>query len=622
MLPLQAMAAVRVAAVSLAVAALVGCRGCDPPLVDTQIVGVVGNVDGVDLASYLAVARAIVAKPANAGVPAALSPAVPGHRVFVTAWVAGKEPISATGLGATLFDSIVAAATEVAKTAPPEARLELQVVTGVTKATVGPEMQERVFEIGLHGYLVNGGQAGVGWVLPIEIVSRHRITARVVNVGKGEPPSEMRILDGEPLAQGVAARAHVASDVVPSLAAYRFDVADRLETVPPDGPPLTLYRTAPKLTADVSPEALLRDVHAGADYLARVTDERGRFEDVYDPTTDTAPHSYSTLRQAEAIYALMCAYEEEPRPAWLDAAKRATSYLKSQLKTLDGAAYIKGGESDGEQEKVGGAGLALVAMAEYAAATGDKGDIEAMRALARGIIHQQYPDGHFRANADVAKERDAGNAKIKREKGYYPGEATLGLVRLYGIDPDPKWLAAARSAADYVVHVRDANKMVKDQIPDHWLSYALHDLYVATSDAAYAGQADKISREIIVTLKHNKSLPYPDYHGSFLVEADTIQSSTRLEALTSTLQLMRFKGDDLRGILPSALEIARFTTSQQYRPDSAYFAKTPSKAIGGVRESVHDDNIRIDGVQHAICGWLRLAKILRDPTYGAPPPVP
>ena len=65
-----------------------------------------------------------------------------------------------------------------------------------------------------------------------------------------------------------------------------------------------------------------------------------------------------------------------------------------------------------------------------------------------------------------------------------------------------------------------------------------------------------------------------------------------------------------------AMEEACFMRGQQFDAASAYFVKRPSFAIGGVRESLLNSDIRIDYVQHAMSAWLHLARSLRDPAYG------
>jgi hypothetical protein len=565
--------------VAAALAALAGCRGCDRA-VDTALVGAVGSVDKVDLAPYVAVAHALVA---HAPAPAA--------------------PASAS--------------TEVAKTAEPDARVELTVVTGAVKSVVGPEMRDRAYEIGLHGYIASDGNGAIGWVLPGEILEQHRISSIAIRVHKGEKPSEDKILEGADLAALIGKRANVSAEQVAGMETYRFDVADRLESATAGRPPVRLYRTMPTRIKTIDPDLLLRALRAGADYLTRATEKDGRFNYKYDPVTDTKLKGYSMLRHAGTIYAMMCAFDEQHDPAVLEAAKRAIGYMKGHFKAVGDGNYIIDGEGE-EQQKVGGAGLALVAFAQYATTTDDKGDLEAMRSLARFILQQQYADGHFKANDDLTKEMP-GAPKGKKETWYYPGEAILGLMRLYALDPDPKWLSAAKRATDFLINVRDAKKTIKEQIPDHWLSYALHDLYVVTKDPAYPDHAKKIAEEILGAVRKNDALPYEDYRGSFVEEGESTLSATRLEALTSTLQLERYALEDTKHLMPTALDVAAFSVSQQLDVDGAYFARVPAKAIGGVRESLFNDDIRIDYVQHAMCAWLRLARLLRNPAYGAPP---
>jgi len=198
--------------------------------------------------------------------------------------------------------------------------------------------------------------------------------------------------------------------------------------------------------AQVTVDALLAGVRSGAEYLSRVIDTQGRYEYLYRPALDRDGGSYGWLRHAGATYALLEAYEELGAPLYLERAERALGYVKAHL--VDDpehqGKYILD-TNDEEQQKVGGAGLVLLAFAKHAAVTGKRTELETMRALARSIIGQQYPDGHYRANADLV---DDSGKKRKREPVYYQGEAALALLRLYAIDPQPAYLDSARRAAD------------------------------------------------------------------------------------------------------------------------------------------------------------------------------
>jgi uncharacterized protein YyaL (SSP411 family) len=345
----------------------------------------------------------------------------------------------------------------------------------------------------------------------------------------------------------------------------------------------------------------------------RVMNAEGRYVYIYHPVEDRDDGSYGWLRHAGATYALFEAYEELGTPAYLAKGELALQYLEAHLHDdAESQGKYALDTKDEEQQKVGGAGLSLLAFAKDAAVTGSRAKLETMRALARFIVKAEYADGHFRSNADV--EHDTGK-KLKREPVYYPGEAVLGLMRLYAIDPQPAYLDAARRGADWVVHVRDALVSEDNQEHDHWMSYAMNDLFRVTRDRAYLDFAYKIARAIQKKQQGAPDAPAPDFAGTFF-EGQTTPASTRLEAYDADVALARFAGEPDAWLLGPAREVARSTLGQQFDPDNDYWLKNPSKAEGGVRESLFVHDVRIDYVQHAMSAWLHLARILRDPAYG------
>jgi hypothetical protein len=334
---------------------------------------------------------------------------------------------------------------------------------------------------------------------------------------------------------------------------------------------------------------------------------------MYHPVEDRDDTSYGLLRHAGSTYALFEAYEELGTPAYLEKAELALRYLKAHLQNDAGSQGKYALDTrDEEQQKVGGAGLSLLAFTKEAAVTGSRSELETMRALARLIMKAQYEDGHFRSNADL--EHETGK-KLKREPVYYPGEAVLGLMRLYAIDPQPAYLDAARRGADWVVHVRDALVSEDHQEHDHWMSYSMNELYRVTHDRAYVDFAYKIARAIQKKQRTAADAPEPDFAGTFY-DGETTPASTRLEAYDADVVLARFAGEPEEWLLGPAREVAGSTLGQQFDRDNDYWLKNPAKTEGGVRESLFVDDVRIDYVQHAMSAWLHLARILRDPSYG------
>lgn len=567
---------------------------------------------GPEVGAYLAAARAFLEhEPARSDAPLAAPGA--GRRVILALYPPSgsapraAEPMVVTSTGTTTMAAVAAAAEALlarpAFAASASGRLEIDVPTRLEGMTLEEDTELPIGAIGLEGVLVISDEGKVGVVLPGEIVQRGLFQ-------EGKRPA----LSHAKLAALLAARAGVGPEDLARMRAYRFGADARIESPTHDGT-LALTRgmvERPGL-AQVTPERLLAAVRHGADYLLRVMDGQGRFVYMYHPVEDRDDTSYGWLRHAGTTYALLEAYEELGGPAYLEKAALALKYLGAHLvdDLASGGKYALD-TRDEEQQKVGGAGLALLAFAKHAALTGHRDDLETMRALARHIMKQQFQDGRFRSNAEV--EHDTGK-KLKREPVYYPGEAVLGLMRLYALDPQPSYLDAARRGADWVIHVRDGYVSEDNQEHDHWMSYAANELYRVTHDEAYLEYGAKVARAIQKKQRTAADAPAPDFVGTFF-DGQTTPASTRLEAYDAVIAMSRFAHKPDGWLLDLALPVASSTLGQQYDLDNDYWVKNPTKAAGGVRESLFAQDVRIDYVQHAMSAWLHLARTLRDPAYG------
>jgi hypothetical protein len=552
-----------------------------------------------DAAPYLAMARAILEHRGREG--AAQPPAAAGRRVVLACYQPGSETLVGTASGATMGDAVASAAESILpKVKDAKAcRLELDVPTHLSGATVEQDEELPLASVGLEGVLVTEDDGKTGVVLPGEIVQRGMFLDGKTH---GLSHGKLSVL--------LSARSGVPEPSLGAMRAYRFEADAHVENAAHDGV-LPVLRGMVEAPRDVTPERLVAAVRHGADYLVRVMNAEGRYVYMYHPVDDRDDAAYGWLRHAGTTYALLEAYEELGTPEYLQKSELALRYLEAHLKD-DPASQGKYAldTNDEEQQKVGGAGLALIAFAKHAAVTGKRSELETMRALARLIMKQQYEDGHFRANADLESGK-----KLKREPVYYPGEGVLGLIRLYAIDPQSAYLDAAVRGADWVVHVRDAYVSEDNQEHDHWISYAIDDLYRVTHDAAYLEHAYKIARAIQKKQRPASGAPARDFVGTFY-DGQTTPASTRVEAYDADIALSRFAGKPDEWLVTPAVEVARTILGQQFDADDDYWLKNPAKAQGGVRESLFVHDVRIDYVQHAMSAWLHLARILRDPAYG------
>ncbi len=343
------------------------------------------------------------------------------------------------------------------------------------------------------------------------------------------------------------------------------------------------------------------------EYLVKATKNDGEFIYLYDAETDIEDDSYNMVRHAGTVYAMFELYEWNKDEKVKEAGTRALGYLVEHIKTCTRGPRNAVCLIDGGEIRLGGNALAIVALAKYQEATGDTQYLATMQSLARWMVWAQARNGEFRIHTLLSTGRTKNFISE-----YYPGEATLAFLRLYELDNDKKWLDAADRAARWLITVRDVGKDADTLPHDHWLLYALNELYTFRPDPLFKDHAIKIAIAIVDFQWNLPPKEHPDWMGGYYTPPVSTPTATRTEGLVAAYQLAKKANLDasfleiLRGAIERGLT---FELKTQITPQKSLSFKDSRQARGGFMEDLDEASVRIDYVQHnisALLGYLKM----------------
>ena len=361
-----------------------------------------------------------------------------------------------------------------------------------------------------------------------------------------------------------------------------------------------LYRGHP-MTDRLNSESLNRSANAAGCYLAGSVSPSGRFVYSYWPEHDACRPDYNILRHAGTTWAMFDLYQQIAEPALRDAAQRAVAYLVQSIRPCRHFGAPLQCVVERGQVKLGGQGLALVCLAKHAEVMATNEHLPLMQGMAEWIVRSQATNGRFSCH----KASHHSGTVSRFESGYYPGEAMLGLLRLYALDGEPRWLEAASRAAQWLIGVRDHGKTIARLDHDHWLLYALNELHRHAPSPAYLEHTRKLVQAITST--QHKAPGFADWHGGWYKPPRTTPTATRTEGLAAAYQLLRDHGGSHEELaeIKTAIEAGlRFQLDNQYSPASSLYLPNPGRALGGFRGAHEQGEIRIDYVQHSLSAIL------------------
>ncbi len=371
-------------------------------------------------------------------------------------------------------------------------------------------------------------------------------------------------------------------------------------------------------------------IHDGAYSLIHLLNDNGQF--VYKVNLDTSiklKPKYNTLRHAGSIYALCMYYEFSKDAEAMDAALSAAAFLKDSLvaplrkkpKLL--GVWSRGdinNDKDPDLVKLGGNGLGLISLAYLERLNPGSTHMDTLRRMGDFILYMQKKNGGFYSKY-IPKE---GGRDDSWTSLYYPGEAALGLLLLYEIDKDKKWLNAAADALMYLKNLREGKSIVE---ADHWALLASHKLLMHFDDLQRNYFKDEIiEHEIQIVKSIIRGIPqfpsHSPYYGCMTGDGRTTPTSTRLEGLLSFIYDIPEERESLfySCILVSNKGIDYLERAQvKLGPYKGGMTRALSAAaaepgvINVVQSDKRDSEVRIDYTQHALSAWIQYYNLVYTP---------
>ena len=373
-----------------------------------------------------------------------------------------------------------------------------------------------------------------------------------------------------------------------------------------------LYKDARKNTHENTKDLpYYGEIGLSMGYIGRNVLENGRFQyrKNVNPELEYDNTIYNSLRHAGTLYS-MYMYEKYGLEMKYNEQRILSSkyFVDRYIKKLGDDKYmvVSIPEEEGIKypiAKTGAAGVALCALSNLYQ---EEGYLEKLRVLGEFLLSMQNEDGNIYAFYDCERNK----INTQAEAVFYPGEAAAGLLYLYEVDPQQKWLDAAKKTLFYLAKTR---KSMELDIPfDHWSVLAIEILFknklVTQAEIntlrAYAEQMAIPMLSSQITNSNNS------YYGAFKDNIRPCSLGTIMEGLASIyfctdnepLRQIIFKSISIGNMFLSRVQVKTGTQAGGL-PNSANWVKagvTPNASV-----------IRIDNVQHVVLGWLRFQNILK-----------
>lgn len=350
-------------------------------------------------------------------------------------------------------------------------------------------------------------------------------------------------------------------------------------------------------------------------YISHNTRLDGRF--VYrNSATSSKKYSdriYSSIRHAGTLYALYLCEKYLDNKVLYNKRILASEYLiNNYIKRISADCYgLISKKEEGAPALVatsGGTGLALIALSNLLPES--KVNVYTLRKMGNFLLWMQTNNGDFWPSYELLK-KEKSNVHSAR---YYPGEACLGLLYLYEVDKDEKWLEASKKGIMKIVQT-SLNTPESELKFDHWGLLAIQKLFETENNGLSHEEKNLITgfveKNVKVVLELQKTDSKEADCGAFNGTKTLCGLATIMEGLIAAYDCV-----------PANVLKARIKYAVEAGLDHLYkYQIKAGEMEGGIPGTYlwntltaddKDREVRIDNVQHALSAWITYKKILNS----------
>lgn len=345
---------------------------------------------------------------------------------------------------------------------------------------------------------------------------------------------------------------------------------------------------------ELTPEFVREILTTSSQYLTRQMLPSDKFIYGYFSRFNAVMTSYNILRHTGTVWSMMCAYEVTGDNSLLETINKAIDYLLTQISYKDNeTAFVV--EAGSREIKLGGNGIAVIALTKHMEVFGDRDFTDMITLLANGILYLQDKE-----TGKMTHVLDAANFEVKEafRTVYYDGESAYALIKAYDITGNNAYLDAARRSIDYFIN---KNYVV---YRDHWLAYAMNEFTRFVHEEKYYTFALRNAWENRERIRKQQT----SYHTYLELLMETYDIYLRIKEQNISVDYMNQIDED------EFVEIIKYRAFHMldgyFYPEYAMYMERPDKILGSFFVRHDDFRARIDDNQHFIDGYAKYYKLI------------